>query len=67
MPTATRPADLSEGVGIDIKMQNGPLMGTDNAPNGAFVEDIIEGAIHRLEFYQGEDGDSDGRFRLHRK
>lgn len=44
------------GVGIDIQWQNGPLVVTAGhraEPNGAFVEDIIEAAIGRIEYYQG--------------
>jgi hypothetical protein len=40
--------------GIEINWQNGPLgQGADRKePNGAFVENVIEAAIQRLEFYQ---------------
>jgi len=40
--------------GIDISWQNGPLGRGDDRkePNGAFVEDVIEAAIARLDFYQ---------------
>lgn len=41
-------------LGIEIRWQNGPL-GRDGdrlAPNGAFVEHVIEAAVNRLEFYQ---------------
>lgn len=40
--------------GISIRWQNGPLAvdGTRKEPNGAFVEDVIEAAIQRIEFYQ---------------
>ena len=51
-----------DGVGIDIKWQNGPL-GRDEdriAPNGAFVEDLIDVVIQRIEFYQTA---ADGKFR----
>ena len=43
------------GRGFTIGWQNGPLgSGKDRRePNGAFVEDIIRAAIHRIEFYQG--------------
>lgn len=42
------------GQGFAIGWQNGPLgRGEDRqAPNGAFVEDIIAVALDRLEFYQ---------------
>lgn len=42
------------GTGITIVWQNGPLgRGEDRQePNGAFVEDVIQAAIERLEFYQ---------------
>lgn len=42
------------GRGFTISWQNGPL-GRDNEkkePNGAFVEDIIDAMISRLECYQ---------------
>lgn len=42
------------GTGFAIAWQNGPLgRGVDRAePNGAFVEDIIEAAINRLEHFE---------------
>lgn len=42
------------GHGFTISWQNGPLAvdGERKAPNGAFVEDIIQAALDRLEFYQ---------------
>lgn len=42
------------GRGFAISWQNGPLCvnGEMIEPNGAFVEDIIKAAVHRLEFYQ---------------
>jgi hypothetical protein len=45
---------ISRGLGIDITWQNGPLgRGADRKePNGAFVEGVIQAALHRLEFYQ---------------
>lgn len=44
----------SNGVGITIRWQNGPLGRGDDRkePNGAFVEGVIAAAIGRLEFYQ---------------
>jgi hypothetical protein len=44
----------TEGVGITIDWQNGPLAvdGVRKEPNGAFVEGVIEAAIGRIEFYQ---------------
>lgn len=44
----------SSGVGYSISWQNGPLQVGDQRvpPNGAFVEDIIAVAKHRLEFFQ---------------
>lgn len=50
-----RPAGGStRGTGIVIDWQNGPLgRGNDRlAPNGAFVEGVIEAALDRLAFYQ---------------
>lgn len=43
-----------KGNGLDIRWQNGPLgRGTDrSAPNGAFVEDVLNAALRRLEGYQ---------------
>lgn len=42
------------GCGFAIGWQNGPLGRDDDRkdPNGAFVEDVIEAAIDRLEYYQ---------------
>lgn len=42
------------GNGFTIGWQNGPLgRGEDRQPpNGAFVEDVIQAAIDRIEFYQ---------------
>ena len=40
--------------GFAISWQNGPL-GRDNdrqEPNGAFVEDVIQAVIRRIDFYQ---------------
>lgn len=50
----------THGRGFAIHWQNGPLQvaATPDAPahrrepNGAFVEDVIEAAIGRIEFYQ---------------
>ena len=47
---------VTYGRGFAISWQNGPLgaLGTSERkqPNGAFVEDIIEAALDRLEYYQ---------------
>lgn len=42
------------GNGFAISWQNGPLgRGPDRTqPNGAFVEDVINAAVDRLEYYQ---------------
>lgn len=42
------------GIGMDITWQDGPLgRGAERkAPNGAFVEGLIQAAVGRLEFYQ---------------
>lgn len=42
------------GTGISITWQNGPLgRGEERlAPNGAFVEGVIQAALQRLEHYQ---------------
>lgn len=44
----------THGTGFAIGWQNGPLgRGADRKePNGAFVEDVINAAIDRLEYYQ---------------
>lgn len=44
----------TEGVGIRIDWQNGPLGqgATRKEPNGAFVEGVIAAAVGRLAFYQ---------------
>jgi len=44
----------SSGRGFTISWQNGPL-GRGNErkePNGAFVEDVLDAVIVRIEFYQ---------------
>ena len=45
----------ARGTGIDIKFQNGPLgRGADrSAPNGAFIEDLLQIVVYRLQYYQG--------------
>lgn len=42
------------GTGIAINWQNGPLGAGDDrtAPNGAFVEGVINAALGRLQYYQ---------------
>ena len=42
------------GKGFTISWQNGPLGQEEDRlePNGAFVEDVIEAAINRIEVYQ---------------
>jgi len=40
------------GTGLNIKWQAGPLGRPAGEPNGAFVEDLLEAARQRLEFYQ---------------
>lgn len=49
------------GMGIELRWQDGPLgRGPErSAPNGAFVEDVIEAARQRIAFYQTASG---GRF-----
>ena len=46
-------------VGLDIVWQDGPLGRPPKPATGAFVEDVIEAARQRLEFYQTASG---GRF-----
>ena len=43
-----------DGVGLWIAWQNGPLGRGEQrrAPNGAFVETVIQAVVQRLEFYQ---------------
>lgn len=45
---------VSTGKGFTISWQNGPLGSgeTRRESNGAFVEDIIQAVIGRIEFYQ---------------
>ena len=45
---------ISSGRGFTISWQNGPLgRGNDRKePNGAFVEDVLDAVIERIEFYQ---------------
>ncbi len=49
------------GCGFTISWQNGPLGRGDDrkAPNGAFVEDVIDAVIKRIEFYQDNKFDCD--------
>ncbi len=47
------------GVGLSIRWQNMPLGRPPVVPNGAFVDDVIEAARQRLEFYQKA---SNGKF-----
>lgn len=46
---------VSSGCGFTISWQNGPLGTGDDrkAPNGAFVECVIEAVRDRIEYYQG--------------
>ena len=47
---------VSDGTGFTVSWQNGPLGKPDESdrrqPNGAFVEDVIDAVIGRLQFYQ---------------
>ena len=45
---------VSTGRGFTISWQHGPLGrdGTRQEPNGAFVEDVIQAVIGRIECYQ---------------
>ena len=47
----------SYGVGFSIAWQRGPLgRGADRKPpNGAFVEDVLDAVIGRIEFYQASE------------
>ena len=40
------------GIGLSIKWQEGPLGRPPAEPNGSFVDDVLEAARQRLEFYQ---------------
>ena len=44
------------GPGLDIVWQDGPLGRPPKLATGAFVEDVIEAARQRLEFYQKASG-----------
>jgi hypothetical protein len=46
-------------IGLFIDWQNGPLGRVPTEPNGTFVDDVIESARQRLEFYQKA---SNGKF-----
>ena len=53
-----RPAGgVSSGRGLAISWQNGPLGRGDERrePNGAFVEDVIDAVIGRIEFYEASE------------
>ncbi len=50
------------GTGLRIEWQNGPLGRVPVTPNGAFVDDVIEAARQRLEFYQKT---CEGKFASH--
>ena len=45
---------VTESIGVQVRWQNGPLGRgeTRKAPNGAFVEDLIQIAIDRIRWYQ---------------
>lgn len=45
---------VTSGRGFTISWQNGPLGRGENRkePNGAFVEDVLDAVIQRIEFYQ---------------
>ena len=45
---------VTSGTGFTINWQNGPLnRGSERiAPNGAFVEGVIQAALGRMEYYQ---------------
>jgi hypothetical protein len=49
---------ISSGRGFTISWQNGPLGRGQarRAPNGAFVEDVIQAVRQRIEFYQHVSG-----------
>ena len=43
---------FATGNGLEIRWQDGPLGREPATPNGAFVDDVIEAARQRIEFYQ---------------
>mgnify|MGYP003578406787 CR=1 FL=1 len=45
---------VSTGIGFTISWQHGPLGqgAARRQPNGAFVEDVIQAVIGRIEFYE---------------
>src|SRR5262245_35119095 len=43
---------VSTGMGFTIAWQKGPLGQQRQGLNGAFVEDVIQAVIGRIEFYQ---------------
>lgn len=45
---------VSTGTGFCVSWQRGPLGRGESrrAPNGAFVEDVLQAVIGRIEFYQ---------------
>lgn len=43
---------ITYGTGFTIAWQNGPLNVPGGKRNGAFVEEVIEAAIDRIEYYQ---------------
>lgn len=47
---------IVSGIGIRIEWQDGPLGRPPQKPTGAFVEDVIEAARQRLQFYQEASG-----------
>ena len=53
-PNGNPAGGVSTGRGFTISWQNGPLGRGDDRkePNGAFVEDVIQAVIGRIEFYQ---------------
>jgi len=45
-----------KGIGLEVSWQDGPLGRPPKTPTGAFVDDLIEAARQRLEFYQKASG-----------
>ena len=41
-----------KGVGLQVLSQNGAVGPAPGTRNGAFVEDLIDATVQRLEFYQ---------------
>lgn len=43
---------IVKAIGLNIEWQNKPLGRPQSEPSGTFVDDVIEAAKQRIEFYQ---------------